>query len=1272
MSETREDLVITLDAKQGDVIKVLDDTIKRVGKLEISLGKMGSGAIKTSKKFEKSLFKISNKMQKVSKGIENRLKGTVGRIIGLFGIGGLVGVIGKTISVTKNFETKLNEVSTLISGDATKSIKQYESAIRDLALNSSTSVAELTQGLYQTISAGVEGSKSVEGAMVLVDVAQKAAVAGVSNTFAAVDVLTTSLNAYGESSKSVMKFSDKLFTAVKLGKTTFNDLASQLGMVASIAASANISFDAVNAAVVAMTKGGLSTDVAVTALRATIMSIIKPSKELATIFKKHGFESGAAAIEVLDFAGVMKLLNKETGGSTEQLQKLFPNVRAMAGVSIMAGTGVDSLIEAVIEMGKSAGATDEAYKKMADTFEYRTKRFYNIINDIFLIIGKEILPVMLEQMDKISNWVNENSDKIVKFVKGLFEWIVKVGQWVINYGPTVVTTLAAMWATGKIIALGGALKNLWVLMKGWTGWLRAVSVSGGALSIFGVAMVGLSASFIALANNIKKSKEEAREYVKDMRKAFIGVDFSLFGGDARKVGKLFGLIERRIGDIENLSVDASKVVGKDLEQMSVGLSVKMEMALGYINEADKVIKSLQDKAKKGIFTKQAIQQMKDVFAQLRPGEKLLIPMNMNRRALRMIKNVLQEQENRLDSMRDRLFSKEESFIKKITTIRQEQGFKTSLEIFKLNKEHTDALLIYDKRGMIGLSKSRKQILDNLFKYEDLVRVELGKKELMMFDNYIKERKKLVKDAIKQEIEDKASALEYMKQLELASLNEKQQIIKRYQDDINTINEMSFVKSEDKERTLFLRKMKFTDTLNNLKGKDFETLSDRVEEGYQFEKELLRLRTRFGDEEEQRQSKIALLRLEAEEKINKLREDAAKFGKPMADIASVEAGIKDKLVEDIDVVSEPGWFSKIKDMGKEIGIGFLRSIGEKIEGVFTSVMSTIVGPVSEIINVAMGPLNVLLDLFKGILSGQDMSGLQGTLNNFLSFFENLANNLPQMIKWFAETAVPAIIESMKVSLPVIISALVDLLPILFDAIVQALPIIIESLMSQMPRIIFALVDGMLQVSAVLIEKLPLIIESLVRMIPNIVTAFIKNIPKIALAVGKAIADVIRRTVTGTWSSDTSWTKGEEGLLPDEIPILGKLHEGGMVKHSLITFADSVSSFMHAVRAHSGLYVKPVLQPDEVPIIAKVGEAVMNESFVKNMGGEAVINEMNRTGRTPGNNTVINNNLSVQHMFSDDSPKVIDKMLRERFRFGNVLHTNMFTNLAYSIPGFTSKR
>ena len=176
--------------------------------------------------------------------------------------------------VFADFEQQLAKVSTMLD-DPTAHMETYKKAIRDMAMEFGESTEALANGLYDILSASIPAEKALD----VLTVAVKAAKGGMTDTATAADAITTILNSYGLSADHAQSVSDLLFSVVKRGKTTFAELAPQIGLVASVASSAGVSLDEMGAALATMTRSGVRSERAVTALSAIVMSFLKPTQD---------------------------------------------------------------------------------------------------------------------------------------------------------------------------------------------------------------------------------------------------------------------------------------------------------------------------------------------------------------------------------------------------------------------------------------------------------------------------------------------------------------------------------------------------------------------------------------------------------------------------------------------------------------------------------------------------------------------------------------------------------------------------------------------------------------------------------------------------------------------------------------------------------------------------------------------------------------------------------------------------------------------------------
>ncbi|MBU1767827.1 MAG: phage tail tape measure protein, partial [Candidatus Omnitrophica bacterium] len=222
--------------------------------------------------------------------------------------------------------------------------------------------------------------------------------------------------------------------------TTFTELASQIGSVATPAAKAGVRIEEVSAALATMTKKGLDTANATTYLRQIIMSVLKPTSEAAEAADRLGLDFTSAALKSKGLAGFLKDVEEKTKGNSDELVKLFGNVRAFTGALTITGEGAQSFAEDLEAMDNAAGATEEAFGKMMATFTAQWTIFKNVMTTIWIKIGDQLLPVIT---------------KLVQSLKGLADGFSNLSNTQAKYIVVIGSIVGA--AAGLIAAFSGIM-----------------------------------------------------------------------------------------------------------------------------------------------------------------------------------------------------------------------------------------------------------------------------------------------------------------------------------------------------------------------------------------------------------------------------------------------------------------------------------------------------------------------------------------------------------------------------------------------------------------------------------------------------------------------------------------------------------------------------------------------------------------------------------------------------------------------------------------------
>jgi len=368
------------------------------------------------------------------------------------GIQAVTSFFKESFQAATEFEYEIARVNTIFK-DGGPTIEQFSSELRTMAKEMPVeSAKELATGLYEVTSACIDSAHAMD----VLKVSAKAAIAGVTSTATAVDVITTILNSYHLEAEKAAWVSDILFKTIDRGKTTMQELGTEVGNVAAVAYQLNIDFEDVGAAMSLLTRGGIQTAEATTQLVAVMNAFIKPTERMNELAKQYGYITPQNLIETMGFADALAIVNKEVESGNYQIGELVPNIRALKGYYILASDGAKIYTDEQKEFLDVFGTTERAYKIMADTTTSKTDIMKNQWEDLGITFAEKVsVPIVggiyeITQgmdtwgkgIDQITQKYNDMSKENKDIVKALLNYgilgvnITKVNE---NYSKTIET-----------------------------------------------------------------------------------------------------------------------------------------------------------------------------------------------------------------------------------------------------------------------------------------------------------------------------------------------------------------------------------------------------------------------------------------------------------------------------------------------------------------------------------------------------------------------------------------------------------------------------------------------------------------------------------------------------------------------------------------------------------------------------------------------------------------------------------------------------------------
>ena len=499
----------------SDKVKILEEQLKELESAEekdqraIERKRSQLNQAKTSlNNYKKGLEEVNQELKFGTERIEEYSKkvGEAGKKVTDAGkkmsAGVTAPIIGAGAAAGKlamDFEDSMAKVSTI--ADTTQvPIEDLKDGIIDLSSKTGQSADDLSEAMYQAMSASVETGDAVE----FLDTAVKAAVGGFTDNATAVDGLTSVLNSYGMEASNVESIANQMLITQNLGKTTFGELASSIGQVTPIAASLGITTEELFSSLAATTAQGLGTSESITALKAAMSNIIKPSKEASEAAQTLGIDFSVSALQSKGWIGFLeevreglknaspeyanlmtsveegtkKLADMEKAGrkNTDEYKALKKQVKAsskemellaqandstVGGFATMFGSveGLNSVLmltseqgmqmygEAMEEMQTNTTALDEAFAEMDETSKSQLEKVINDIKNLGIEIGNILLPAISSVIGKIREAIQAFSG----LSDSQKETIVKIAAIAATIGPLLIAFGSVCGGISKII-----------------------------------------------------------------------------------------------------------------------------------------------------------------------------------------------------------------------------------------------------------------------------------------------------------------------------------------------------------------------------------------------------------------------------------------------------------------------------------------------------------------------------------------------------------------------------------------------------------------------------------------------------------------------------------------------------------------------------------------------------------------------------------------------------------------------------------------------------
>lgn len=367
------------------------------------------------------------------------------------------------------------------------------SNMRDLSkeLEYQANSTDLLNASYDVLSSGFSEAADISG---ILKASVDGSIGGFSSVGTVADATTTILNSYGDAlgesataTEKATKVVDILAQTQDKGKITIDQYASQIGRVASIAASAGVGLEELSAAIATATAKGVPAESSISGIRQAIVNLNKPTDDAQKKLESFGIANASATLKSEGLIGVLQRL-QDAGASNTDLGKIFTDVDALATVVPIAGANLDDFRLNLDAMNNSAGKAAKSAAAVSASFEGQTTAAFNKANEALVSLGNGIKGAALPLLQAL-NFLVDNFNALPEPIKGAIGVTIALAGGAL----TLAGALAAVAAILPSIAAGFKVMGAQGLLAGSGAGAAGTGAAAGSVGIkaMGTAIGGL-------------------------------------------------------------------------------------------------------------------------------------------------------------------------------------------------------------------------------------------------------------------------------------------------------------------------------------------------------------------------------------------------------------------------------------------------------------------------------------------------------------------------------------------------------------------------------------------------------------------------------------------------------------------------------------------------------------------------------------------------------------------------------------------------------------
>jgi TP901 family phage tail tape measure protein len=433
-----------------------------IGKLLIRYGVDVSDVDKAEGQLKKSMSRVGDHALSIGKMIASAA-----------GLGSLIYVGANVAKEFMGFEDAMQKVK-VVSGATAEEFENMNKLAREMGTTTEHSSAKVAEAMYELASAGLSAA---DMASVLPSVLDLATAGGLELGDAA-EVTMKALSGFGLAGTEATHVTDVMALAVNKSMLHFEDLSLSMKYVAPIAGATGQSLEDMTAALAIMSDAGVRGEQAGTSLRAGLLRLVDPTREVIDGLKTLGLTQADINPSTHSLSEIMNILAQRTANLTlEQKNQALANIfgtEALSGMLAIVNKGPAALDDLSASFKNSSGTAKSSAEQMRESFGKQLEILKNNLMEVCFTVLEKAMPSIEKFIAKIKEWAE--SGDLEEFANGMGD--------LLSDAIDLFTKLsdAVTWVTDKF---GGLTNALYVLAAAYatlklTTWVSGLQSAGAA------------------------------------------------------------------------------------------------------------------------------------------------------------------------------------------------------------------------------------------------------------------------------------------------------------------------------------------------------------------------------------------------------------------------------------------------------------------------------------------------------------------------------------------------------------------------------------------------------------------------------------------------------------------------------------------------------------------------------------------------------------------------------------------------------------------------